>query len=779
MINELDVETTTQELEVTTQEENTTPAAEQPTSPAQPKTTDVEFNFDSSPQSGIDPHFPNNRGHSITLSLANDDGSDVKIDNSDKNITIEEVSHKERCLVLYVENILIDYKGSSTITINYGKYQKSTFTIKINWNPNYVASDQGGFLSLNDSNVYLQANTTSYPLSYICYNTQAPYFWTNLNIATINEVDDCVFDVNVQNNEGYSTNKTFKVFGQAYSAEYSSTAVFNTTLNFTQYNTTGYYIDVDEEFYEVKYSDNGYLLNTLTATQIVYTFNFTSNASIIWSPVSSRENCTVSVNYDETTGLGTCIVSFDGENTGGIRIANFQLWAGANPDIFFFEIHQNKPITDGYITINTPNNVVSYNDNSVQTINFTLNNCIDDSTSYSTNSEWINLKSLNISQGSGTIEFTTKQNERAEERKGLIYITSKSKGGVYTSTSVNIVQLPTLSLIEFPIWQDVDILLNDENPLSKYVAYQLIINDEVVYNGRVFKIDDKGAIIRVNDILRSFINEKLDLTKKYQLQSNNSHYTFILNIQNTDGLFYPYKQLRVFNDNSYNAKTSYTSKYVSDFIQEYYDKRQLLLISVEDFADNIESTLSVHGILMATLEYQKTVMDEEVKVVNDVATFIVPLHNFTSNPDSSFNKEIKIYPLKNTCKPFCLYWRNIYGGYNSFLFNDASKQSDLITNYDIRLENNNTTLDYSRKQYMKEVQEKWTIKTDYINDAQARVLKYIVHSPEVYLHDLVNDNIIPVLITDSSLDHKQYRNNSRKLLTYTFTLENSNIKIIQ
>lgn len=756
-------------IETTTpiEEESTTPVYSENTTTAEIATpTDIVLEFDSSSL----------RGHSIILSLANDDGSSMELTTNDDTVqTVELVTYSERYYVFYVTNVLIDYEGTQTLTFKYGKNQAYTFSFQIHWSPNFVSSDVGSFQFLNDETIYLNGNETSYKLSYLSFDCTNLKVYSDSNLASINNNDnEFVYDIELTNNNNGASNRTFNISALGYSYSSKSLVELTDSLTVVQYPYNYYYFNLDE--YQAQYSTHEYLIATIPATEISYSFTFTSNAPIIW--FKDTVNCTVSLDYDlETSNQGTITVAFGDENTGAARTGSFIIGIDDGSDLYYLYLIQQKVTSDGYIAATTTNNVLSYNDTSEHTLTFTATNCVEDNYSYSTDSEWITLNSLSVSSGSGTIKYQLSENEINEERTGTIYITGQSTGGAYTTTSINITQLSTLTPIDFPIWKDTDVTISSD---EDYVLYNIVYNNETIYNGRAFSIDG-SATIRVNDILRNFIDERIDLTKQYQVQSNNSHYTFIFNVQQSEGLYYPYVQLRTWNDNSYDDSVSYEPKYISQYIDFNVDKRQLFLVSVEDFYTNEDTSLNIAGIFTPIAGIaESSVFNRTVSINNDVATYVVPTSNFTSTISTTLNSSNSYtFTLVDSCKPYCLYWRNIYGGYNYCLFNDASKQTDSITNYDYSTESSNTTINFYKKQYLKEITESWNIKTDYLNDAQSNIIKYIPHSPEVYLHDLVNDKIIPVLVTDTSVEHKLYRNNSRKFITYNFKVENSHTKLIQ
>lgn len=154
--------------------------------------------------------------------------------------------------------------------------------------------------------------------------------------------------------------------------------------------------------------------------------------------------------------------------------------------------------------------------------------------------------------------------------------------------------------------------------------------------------------------------------------------------------------------------------------------------------------------------------------------------------DTTQNRTFKI---KNTCNKYCLYFLNSFGGWESFLFKDSSIKKDNITNHNYKQKNVNITnklLDYDyinplfmsggNTIYNKEYKETWDLQTGWINEEDSKRVNSIMLSNMAYLHDLEEGTIIPVIVTNKTNEYKTYKNQNKKLLRYTISVEGTQEK---
>lgn len=427
----------------------------------------------------------------------------------------------------------------------------------------------------------------------------------------------------------------------------------------------------------------------------------------------------------------------------------------------YINVTQYAPVNDGTFTIDDVN--VSYQAQSGD-VSYTLKNINADTVKVTTTSNWL---SVSADTNSNKIIFETTENV-GNTRGAIITVGYITNGGATGYTDFNIIQSQGIEFIEFPIWQDTDIVLSGE---SNYISYRFIHNDNIVYQGKAFLVD--GVVtIRINDIVKNYLKESIDLTILDSIQDNNGYAIVKMQLENSEGNFDDYKIFRVYNDWSYK---DHNDTILTKVIDNTLDKRQLFLYSVLDRFDDEATNVYVGGVQEgATRPYRRTFdIDSSISTLVQKCDYLKVLY---VGIDPNEQEE---YPITDTCKPYAIYYRQRNGGYSWLLCNNKGKQTDNIVNYEITRENNNTTLDYSKSQYLKTYEEGWLLKTDLLNNRQSEIIQELFHSNEIYLHILEEDKIIPVIITDTKAEYKTRLNNGRKLITYQINLTNSNTKQIK
>ena len=134
------------------------------------------------------------------------------------------------------------------------------------------------------------------------------------------------------------------------------------------------------------------------------------------------------------------------------------------------------------------------------------------------------------------------------------------------------------------------------------------------------------------------------------------------------------------------------------------------------------------------------------------------------------------YTIKKSCKNYCIYYLNKYGGWDSFLFDGKQMQIDNILRLSYLKNYNANSLDFSKVDYLTTINEGWELNTGWMDDNASAKMDNMIMSNKMFLHDLANDQIIPINITNSRLDHQAYINNGRKMSSYTINVNNSQPK---
>ena len=116
------------------------------------------------------------------------------------------------------------------------------------------------------------------------------------------------------------------------------------------------------------------------------------------------------------------------------------------------------------------------------------------------------------------------------------------------------------------------------------------------------------------------------------------------------------------------------------------------------------------------------------------------------------------------CGDWALYYVNARGGWDSFLIEGKVKRTDAVTHFEYSNAND------TRKQYMSEVEPAYEMHTGWLTDSQSEILAHnLIPSVKVYAHNLNENKLFPVVITDTSVEWKTFKN-EKKLVSYTINV---------
>ena len=134
---------------------------------------------------------------------------------------------------------------------------------------------------------------------------------------------------------------------------------------------------------------------------------------------------------------------------------------------------------------------------------------------------------------------------------------------------------------------------------------------------------------------------------------------------------------------------------------------------------------------------------------------------------------------KNTCAKYAIYYLNPLGGWDQLLIEGKVVKTIKLENKFYKRNFNNNTNEFENKHYLKNLTTSYKLTTGYLTDAQAKLMPNLIETTKAYLCELNTKNYIPVLINNNSVDIKTYRNQGRKLFTYTIDVQESQNKFIK
>lgn len=281
-----------------------------------------------------------------------------------------------------------------------------------------------------------------------------------------------------------------------------------------------------------------------------------------------------------------------------------------------------------------------------------------------------------------------------------------------------------------PIWKDTEHIYTGQS-----VTYRVTLNGETIFNGKAFAAPGETIIkINLNRICENYLhNDEIDEILN-GTQMSKVCYT-------ATGAFYVYE----------NGSQYHSAEY--DFVYNYnYDPNEI-------YPGAGEYILS--------------------EAITD-ATATNMLHFYTYFLGSNLvNRADYSGYTRNVCgAEYALYYLNARGGWDSFLIEGNSQRTDKIKRHQYNKTFNNQTIDYEKNTYISEIETSWKLNTGILDDEQAKKMCWhLLSSNKVYLHDLVNDIIKPVVITNTQNVYNTYKNSNKQPIQYEIDVTESQTKL--
>ena len=368
-----------------------------------------------------------------------------------------------------------------------------------------------------------------------------------------------------------------------------------------------------------------------------------------------------------------------------------------------------------------------------------------------------------------TITITSKYDNRQPEGITIDFVlqgqSTKPQYSDIVSAYFTVIIEPPAAYLSFPIWKTMNIEIPIVTPF-----YTIKKGDDLIFSGKVYaQKTDLARSINVNDIIEDYTSDGIDITssQRWQKTENEKVFTLATGVNETEmsDMF----NLVVTDDWSYadRARTYFTS----DPICYTLDSRQYFVFSVQNrYSDTLPSysyqtdLVSVDGVESG--DY-KVVSDESyTQIIKDISNLKTIDITEMNNVDDT--RYFKVCTTKNK---YCLYYKNLYGGYDSILLNPTSQLSASITDNTLTTDYDTTVLGHYKRSYRKTIQNKWILKTNLLNDTQSEKMRHIYTSNQMWLHNLETGRLYAVNPVDKTFTEKTFKSNKHKPLSYTITVE--------
>jgi len=295
------------------------------------------------------------------------------------------------------------------------------------------------------------------------------------------------------------------------------------------------------------------------------------------------------------------------------------------------------------------------------------------------------------------------------------------------------------SITYSPIWKDVNY-----TSTASSVVYRIQLDGNVIYSGRAVKYPGEQYLkININKICRNYLESDIatllstlpsTLTRENHIYGQKLFNLYVNNVNVQDYMFYQ--------DYSYNTdKAVQGSVNVSSPINGHYVPGMMRLRTTR--VTSSTPTLYTEGYVAGT---------DDTNLLG-------------------YTKQVK-------CTPYVLYYLNSYGGWDAFVIEGNTVKKDDYTTYTTDQSFDNTTLEFEHNKYVQEIKTTYELNTNFLSDEQAANLaKNLIGSVKVYLHNIDEGWVKPVLISDNAATYQTYATNGRKLCQYKITVKESQTKI--
>lgn len=324
------------------------------------------------------------------------------------------------------------------------------------------------------------------------------------------------------------------------------------------------------------------------------------------------------------------------------------------------------------------------------------------------------------------------------------------------------------------IWKDKIVNIGGVIGSSSSVLYRIRVGNTTIYEGKAYNRPGDGQVkIKVNDICADYINNVLPTLSQAAFEAITLPVTFTIQVYS-----------------SLTWNTIGTIQFYNDWSYDYSFNP-----STMGLAHPVNGKVSANGWLIYTAYNQTSVTATLYFTDGTSQNVIIPIaksNDFNDDFNEDFSRatasagsgsatidlsqweglaKVKIgntnYIVDGGCNRYALHYLNAYGGWDSLLIEGNHLEQDTFTRTTQDVEYNNTSsMNRGTKVIATEVAKSWTLHTGWLNDDESERMHHLLGSTDVYLEDTLEGRFHPVTITNSSLDHKTYRNNGNKLVNY-------------
>jgi hypothetical protein len=325
-----------------------------------------------------------------------------------------------------------------------------------------------------------------------------------------------------------------------------------------------------------------------------------------------------------------------------------------------------------------------------------------------------------------------------------------------------------------PIWKNYFVNLGNAESQEYAISYNQEGSLISIYHGKAWRKPGESSIkICINDICADWlVNTFPSLSERFS--RNDMPVEFVVQTISTAGVYSEVARVRFINDWSYDPEYNHEEKGLALPINGRIDARQWLLwtglgvseVQAEIILSNGES-IKVFIPVEMTADFNAD-FNADFAVATRAAgsgTAVFSPAQWGDVPRIIINGNQ--YDIINSCSRYVLYYLNAHGGWDSLLIEGAASEEDRLTRHTMTKMG---IYDREKSNYLNEIEKGITLHTSWLSDEQSLRMHHLLNSTDVYLHDLDNNRILPVILEGSSTPYKTFKGEGGKLVNYTINV---------
>lgn len=334
-----------------------------------------------------------------------------------------------------------------------------------------------------------------------------------------------------------------------------------------------------------------------------------------------------------------------------------------------------------------------------------------------------------------------------------------------------------------PIWKDYYVSLGSTDG----TLFRIRANSSsgtIIYTGKAFLRPGETTIsVRINDICAVYLSNVLPFMSDAQFSQVTLPMTFYIQKSTNGGTSWTaVGNVQFTYDWSYDYDYDVSTMGMAFPITGKADVRQWIVYTAYN-ASQVSATIRYKDGTSATQTIQVAVgasfntdfnsdFARSVRVAGSgTAVFSLATWN-NLKPVKSITIGNATYEVVTDCASYVLYYLNAYGGWDSLLVEGNDMEHDAISRSIMAMEYDNRSIqNRGRRNYVNEIDKQFTLHTGVMTDAQSKAMHNLIESTNVYLYDIASDEMIPVIVTDTALQYKTYKNNGNRMVSYDINVE--------